>query len=179
MKIRLIEPGAPGAHVWAKTRIPRLGLPLIAAALAGQGHEVLIYSSQLAAIDWDDVSRSDLVGLSTTTSTAVATYEIADRLRAQCVPVVIGGSHVTFMADEALEHGDFVARGEGGERLMAELIEALSGDRELDSIAGLSFRRGGQVVHNPPRARCADLDSLPFPPSICWWVTRGSPTYRS
>ena len=77
--------------------------------------------------------------------------------------MVIGGSHVTFMADEALEHADYVARGEGGEQLMAELIEALSGDRELDSIAGLSFRRDGRAVHNPLRARCADLDSLPFP----------------
>ena len=102
-------------------------------------------------------------GLSTTTSTAVAAYEIADRLRAQGIPVVIGGSHVTFMADEALEHVDYVARGEGGEQLMAELIEAPSGDRELDSIAGLSFRRDGGAVHNPLRARCADLDSLPTP----------------
>ena len=42
--------------------------------------------------------------------------------------MVIGGSHVTFMADEALEHADYVARGEGGEQLMTELIEALSGD---------------------------------------------------
>jgi anaerobic magnesium-protoporphyrin IX monomethyl ester cyclase len=163
MKIRLIEPEPPGMHVWAKVRIPRLGLPIIAAALAAQGHDVLIYSPQLAPIDWEDVYSSELVGLSTTTSTAVAAYEFADQLRAQGIPVVIGGSHVTFMADEALEHVDYVARGEGGEQLMAELIEALSGDRELDSIAGLSFRRDGRVVHNPPRARCADLDSLPFP----------------
>ena len=163
MKIRLIEPEPPGAHVWAKTRIPRLGLPIIAAALTAQGHDVLIYSPPLAPIDWDDVDSSELVGLSTTTSTAVAAYEIADRLRARGVPVVIGGSHVTFMADEALEHGDYVARGEGGERLMAELIEALSGHREIDSIAGLSFRRDGRVVHNPLRERCADLDSLPIP----------------
>ena len=49
------------------------------------------------------------------------------------------------MANEALEHADYVARGEGGEQLMAELIEALSGDRELDSIAGLSFRRDGML----------------------------------
>jgi radical SAM superfamily enzyme YgiQ (UPF0313 family) len=163
VKIRLIEPGPPGAHVWAKTRIPRLGLPIIAAVLAGQGHEVCIYSPQLAPIDWEDVFSSELVGLSTTTSTAVAAYGIAGRLRAQGIPVVIGGSHVTFMADEALEHVDYVARGEGGEQLMVELMEALRGDRELDSIAGLSFRRDGRAVHNPLRARCADLDSLPTP----------------
>lgn len=93
MKIRLIGPEPPGMHVWAKVRIPRLGLPMIAAALAAQGHDVLIYSPQLAPIDWEDVYSSELVGL-TTTSTAGAAYEFADQLRAKGIPVVTGGSHV-------------------------------------------------------------------------------------
>jgi radical SAM superfamily enzyme YgiQ (UPF0313 family) len=163
MKIRLIEPEPPGMHVWAKVALPRLGLPMIAAALRHEGHDVLIYSPQMAPIDWEDVYSSELVGLSTTTSTVGAAYEFADQLRAKGIPVVIGGSHVTFMANEALEHVDYVARGEGGEQLMCELIEALTGSRELDSIAGLSFRHGGQAVHNPLRERCADLDTLPIP----------------
>ncbi len=77
--------------------------------------------------------------------------------------MVIGGAHVTFMADEALEHADYVARGEGGEQLMLELIDALDGRRELHDIDGLSFRRDGEAVHNAPRERCTDLDVLPFP----------------
>ena len=48
------------------------------------------------------------------------------------MPIVIGGSHVTFMADEALQHADYVARGEGGEKLMLELIDALHGERVPD-----------------------------------------------
>jgi anaerobic magnesium-protoporphyrin IX monomethyl ester cyclase len=163
MKVRLIEPEPPGLHVWTKVPLPRLGLPLIAAALKAQGHDVLIYSPQLAPIDWEDVYAAELVGLSSTTSTAGAAYEVADKLRARGIPVVIGGSHVTFMADEALAHADYVARGEGGETLMLELIEALSAARDLGSIAGLSFRRDGEAVHNPLRERCADLDTLPFP----------------
>ena len=163
MKIRLIEPEPPGMHVWAKVLLPRLGLPIIAATLKEHGHDVLVYNPTMAPIDWDDVNSSDLVGLSSTTSTATTAYEFADDLRARGIPVVIGGSHVTFMADEALEHVDYVARGEGGEQLMLELIEALDGDRELDSIDGLSFTRDGEAVHNPPRAALADLDELPFP----------------
>ena len=163
MKIRLIEPQPPGMHVWAKVALPRLGLPMIAAALRDEGHDVLIYSPQMAPIDWADVFSSDLVGLSTTTSTAGAAYEIADQLRAKGVPVVIGGSHVTFMADEALRHVDYVARGEGGEQLMLELIEALRGARGFDSIRGLSFSLDGQAVHSRLRERCADLDALPVP----------------
>ena len=163
MKIRLIEPEPPGMHVYAKVLLPRLGLPIIAAKLKEHGHDVLIYNSQLAPIDWDDVNSSDLVGLSGTTSTTTTAYDFADGLRARGIPVIIGGSHVTFMADEALEHTDYVARGEGGEQLMLELIEALAGSREPDTIGGLSFKRDGVAVHNPLRERLVDLDELPFP----------------
>jgi radical SAM superfamily enzyme YgiQ (UPF0313 family) len=163
MKIRLIEPEPPGMHVWAKVLLPRLGLPIIAAALKEKGHDVLVYNPTMAPIDWEDVNSSDLVGLSSTTSTASTAYAFAGDLRGRGIPVVIGGSHVTFMADEALEYVDYVARGEGGEQLMLELIEALAGDRELDSIAGLSFKRDGAAVHNPAREALADLDELPFP----------------
>ena len=124
---------------------------------------MLVYNPTMAPIDWDDVNTSDLVGLSSTTSTATTAYEFAEDLHAKGIPVVIGGSHVTFMADEALEHVDYVARGEGGEQLMLELIDALDGGRELDTIAGLSFKRDGLAVHNPPREALADLDELPFP----------------
>src|SRR5665811_1452318 len=100
---------------------------------------------------------------STTTSTAPAAYRMADDLRARGVPVIIGGSHVTFMADEALGHVVRVARGEGGEQLMLELIGALDGRRDLASIRGLSFLRGDRSVHNDLREPCADLDELPVP----------------
>ena len=163
MKIRLIEPEPPGMHVYAKVLLPRLGLPIIAATLNAHGHDVLVYNAQMAPIDWDDVNSADLVGLSSTTSTTSTAYEFADGLRARNVPVVIGGAHVTFMADEALGHADYVARGEGGEQLMLELIDALDGRRELHDIDGLSFRRDGEAVHNAPRERCTDLDVLPFP----------------
>ncbi|MFA4964704.1 MAG: radical SAM protein [Thermoleophilia bacterium] len=163
MKIRLIEPDAPSMHLWSHSYFVRLGLPMIGATLKQHGHDVLIYSPQMAPVDWDDVHGADLVGLSSTTSTTPAAYTIADGLRRRGIPVVMGGSHVTFMADEALEHVDYVARGEGGEELMLELIEALEGRRELESIAGLSFRRDGAAVHNELRPPCADLDTLPFP----------------
>ncbi len=163
MKIRLIEPEPPGMHVWAKILLPRLGLPIIGATLKSHGHDVLIYSPQMAPVDWRDVEGADLVGLSTTTSTASAAYDMADRLRALGVPTVIGGSHVTFMAEEALAHVDYVARGEGGETVMLELIDALQGRRDLTDVAGLSFMVDGVAHHNPLRERCADLDSLPWP----------------
>ena len=144
-------------------RYPRLGLPMIGAAATAAGHDVRIFCQQLAPIDWNDVLSADIVGLSTTTSTAPAAYAMAERLRARGVPVVLGGSHVTFMADEALQHVGFVARGEGGDQLLLELIAALRGERELESVAGLSFTRDGEHVHNEPRPPRQSLDEAPVP----------------
>ena len=163
MKIRLIEPEPPGMNVYSFVMMPRLGLPIIGSVLRGQGHDVKIYVPHIGAVDWDDVLTADLIGISTTTSTATEGYEFADRARAKGIPVVMGGSHVTFMYEEALEHADFIGRGEGGEALMVELIEALRGERGFDDIDGLVFRRDGETVVNKLRGRLAELDELPFP----------------
>jgi anaerobic magnesium-protoporphyrin IX monomethyl ester cyclase len=163
MKIRLIEPESPSVHLMSPWRYPRLGLPMIAATLSAAGHDVLVYNPLLAPVDWTDVRGAGLVGISTTTSTAPAAYGIADDLRARGIPVIVGGSHVTFMADEALEHADYVARGEGGEQLMLELVAALDGRRDLRSIRGLSYTLAGRRIHNDEREPCADLDDLPVP----------------
>jgi len=163
LKIRLIEPAPPSVNILSYGFYPRLGLPLIGATLKAAGHDVSIYCPQAAPIDRDDVSSADLIGISTTTSTAPAAYALADDLRAAGLPVIIGGPHPTFVPDDALPHADFVARGEGGDGLMLELIDAFAGGRELESIRGLSFWRNQRPVHNELRERCADLDSLPVP----------------
>ncbi len=163
MKIRLIEPAPASVNILSYAFYPRLGLPLIGAALKAAGHDVRIYCPQAAPIDRADVAGADLVGISTTTSTAPAAYALADELRAAGLPVVIGGPHPTFVPDDALPHADYVARGEGGDGLMLELIAALSGERELETIRGLSYRRDGRAVHNDLRERTADLDTLPIP----------------
>jgi radical SAM superfamily enzyme YgiQ (UPF0313 family) len=163
LKIRLIEPAPPSVNILSYGFYPRLGLPLIGAALKAAGHDVRIYCPQAAPIDATDVAGADLVGISTTTSTAPAAYALADDLRAAGLPVVIGGPHPTFVPDGALSHADYVARGEGGDGLMLELIDVLAGDRELESIRGLSFMRDGHAVHNELRERPQDLDALPVP----------------
>jgi radical SAM superfamily enzyme YgiQ (UPF0313 family) len=149
--------------MWAPLLYPRLGLPMIGAALKRAGHDVRIYCEHVAAVDWPDVLSADLVGISATTSTAPAAYELAAQLRTRGIPSVVGGPHVTFAANEALTYADFVARGEGGEALMLELVDALQGRRELESIRGLSFRRDGQPVHNELREPVSNLDDLPVP----------------
>jgi radical SAM superfamily enzyme YgiQ (UPF0313 family) len=159
----MIEPEPPDMNIFSMIQLPRLGLPIIGATLKAAGHDVKIYNSNISPIDWNDVNAADLVGISTTTSTATEGYRFADDCRERGIPVIMGGSHVTFMADEALEHADFVARGEGGEQLMLELVAALESGGPFDDIKGLSFKRDGVAVHNETRGQCTVLDDMPFP----------------
>ncbi|MDH7601543.1 MAG: radical SAM protein [Armatimonadota bacterium] len=161
-KVALIEPRAPGYHVYSRIALPRLGLPLIGAMLKQRGIDVTVYCQDFVDIDYSDVLSSDLVGISTTTSTAPEGYRIAQRIREAGIPVVMGGSHVTFLPDEALQYADFCVRGEG-EYTMLELVDAIESGSGFGNIAGLSYRIGDEIRHNPPRELVQDLDALPFP----------------
>ncbi len=165
MNVRLIEPKAPGLNVFDQALLPRLGLPLLGRILSDAGHNVRIYVESLAPIDWSDVARADLIGFSATTATVPAAYQMAERCRRLGIPTVMGGSHVTFLADEALEHCDLVVRGEGQAAIL-ELVAAMQGEREYASVAGLSYHdREGRNVHNPSRPQCsqAEFAALPTP----------------
>jgi radical SAM superfamily enzyme YgiQ (UPF0313 family) len=165
MNIRLIEPKAPGLNVFDQALLPRLGLPLIGRILTDAGHNVRVYVESLAPIDWAEVARADLIGFSATTATAPAAYRMAQRCSSLGIPTVIGGSHVTFLADEALEYCDLVVRGEGQSAIL-ELIAAMRGQRDWASVAGLSYRdSAGHKTHNPPRSQCSQSEfaALPTP----------------
>ncbi|MCE5314322.1 MAG: radical SAM protein [Armatimonadota bacterium] len=161
-KVTFVEPKPPGYHVYSGIALPRLGLPLMGAMLKEKGIDVSIYCQDIQDVDYDDLLSSDMVGISTTTSTAPEGYRIAHLAKEAGIPVVMGGSHVTFLADEALEHADYCVRGEG-EYTMTELVDALDSGSGLSKIAGLSYRIGDEIRHNPDRGLVCDLDALPFP----------------
>ncbi|HUT37404.1 MAG TPA: radical SAM protein [Planctomycetota bacterium] len=87
--------------------------------------------------------------------------EVNDR-----ITVVVGGDHPTVFPARTLQDAniDFVVRGEG-EATMADLVACLQdGDRQrLAHVAGLSYRDGDEVRHNPDREPIPDLDVLPLP----------------
>jgi len=166
MKVVLIEPRSPGFHIFSLNKLPRLGLPLIGALLKRQGYNVRIFCEELRPLDWSEVLRADLIGISSLTPTAPRAYELVRRIKWQApkIPIALGGPHVTFLPEEALEAGaDYVVRGEGEETFL-ELAEALKeGERDLPEVRGLSYRIGDEIRHNPERPLIQDLDSLPFP----------------
>jgi radical SAM superfamily enzyme YgiQ (UPF0313 family) len=78
--------------------------------------------------------------------------------------VIIGGPHTRAFPEEAiaLSHVDAICRGDGEETLV-EWLEALESRSSLDTVKGISFKRGKEVIVNPDRELIHDLDTLPFP----------------
>ncbi len=158
----LLEPKASANHIFSRITIPRLGNPILGTMLAQRGYQVRVVAEEVAPINMAEVLQADLVGISSITSTAVNAYRLADRVRAAGIPVVMGGVHPTFRAEEALQHADYVVRGEGEGALM-ELVAALNDGGDVSGIGNISWLDGGAPRHNPLRPLLCDLDSLPMP----------------
>jgi radical SAM superfamily enzyme YgiQ (UPF0313 family) len=80
--------------------------------------------------------------------------------------VIYGGSHATFTAEDTLKHNhdiDLVVRGEGELTTYRVIEQVLRGVSDFINIPGISYRRYGNIVHNPEVDRIQDLDILPFP----------------
>jgi radical SAM superfamily enzyme YgiQ (UPF0313 family) len=96
-------------------------------ALTPPGHEVVLIDGNAQPMDEESIGRFvieekiGLVGIGAMTRMIAKAYRMADAIRAVGVPVVMGGPHVTEMADEALgrsggpRHADAVALGEADE----------------------------------------------------------------
>jgi len=157
-----IEPKSPNLHIFSQFVLPRLGTFILGTLMRQRGWDVEIIVEEIRPVDFARHAAADLVGISTITSTAPRAYAIADRFREMGIPVIMGGPHVTFLADEALEHADYVIRGEGEKALMA-FIDAWETDRDFARVPNLSIRRNGRAVHQALVPYVENLDDLPFP----------------
>ncbi len=162
--ISFIDIKSPGAHVFSKFPIPRIGSVLLSTILAGRGYHARVFIEDAAEPDWPFIEKSDIVCISTITSTAVRAYAVADRLRGLGIPVIMGGAHPSLMPEEALEHADYVVRGEG-DIALPELIDHLAkGGAPPGRIHGVSYRSpSGEKMHNTGRGFLEDMDILPEP----------------
>jgi anaerobic magnesium-protoporphyrin IX monomethyl ester cyclase len=80
---------------------------------------------------------------------------------------MIGGPHVTVLDERTFSESsdvDIVVRGEG-EQTMLELARLVSDGnlKSLSEIAGITFRKNGQVFRTTDRTFIEDIDSLPYP----------------
>lgn len=110
--------------------------------------------------------RPRMVGI----SAATETYSNAMRLARICkkadptIKVVLGGPHVTFMAQDTLREPavDVVVRGEGEYSMLELAGYFLRQFASMDQIRGISYWADGRIRNNPARHFVQALDELPF-----------------
>ena len=121
-----------------KNFMPHLWMFLLQ-ALTPPGHEVFLMDGNAQPVDEEGLARYvreqkiGLVGIGAMTRMIAKAYRMADAVRAIGVPVVMGGPHVTELADEALgrdggpRHADAVALGEADETWPQIVEDAVRG----------------------------------------------------
>ena len=147
MKVSIVEPKAPFYNFFSSyiKHLPLLGPIYLATILKQNGHDVTVHNCNFQNIDYSTLKDTDVLGLSTLTSTAPAAYEIARNYRAINPQgrIIIGGAHATFLPEEAAEFADHIVTGEA-EEVIADVVE-YGGDKIIP---------GGPIEN---------LDQLPFP----------------
>ncbi len=131
--------------------MPQLTLPHIAALgeLYNRKHHAHHTFAMLnQPEDSLELSDFDMVWFTVSTSNALATYRVSDRLLARGIPTVMGGIHVSVFPEEAALHTSTVVTGEA-----EEVIDRLLSD--LASEGALKPRYDG--------GRASSLDALPVP----------------
>ncbi len=116
------------------------------AALCPPHVEVSVCHEQIRPLD-PDAADADLVAITATTGSSVRMYQLADRLRARGVAVILGGPHVSLVPQEALDHADAVAVGDA-EISFPRMIR----DFERRALRGIYAQPAG-----------LPLDDLPIP----------------
>jgi radical SAM superfamily enzyme YgiQ (UPF0313 family) len=152
-----------------------LGIGYLAAVLEENQYEVNVLDCQILKPTRSQLeaelakSNSDIVGVTTSTLTywpAVEVVKAAKKVLPKAL-TLLGGPHVTALPEQTLKEApeaDIVVRGEG-ERTMLELA-ALASKADLKSlgeVAGITFRKNGQIQHTGDRAFIQNLDELPHP----------------
>jgi len=114
-------------------------------ALAPREWDVTLVDDAVEEVNYD--APADAVAISIRTVTSLRGYEIAEQFRRRKVPVLMGGPHATFHAEEVAEHADAVCIGEG-EEVFPQMLE--------DAAAGRL-----RTVYR--RERAASLAGMPTP----------------
>jgi hypothetical protein len=162
-KLVFVEPKSTHLHIYSRVTIPRLGSVLLGTIMRDKGYDVRVYIEDIHPIDMREVLSADLVAISAITSTAPQSYRLADTVREAGVLAVLGGTHVSFLPEEGIQHADFVVRGEG-EFAFQELVDAIERGEGFETIQNLSYLdEAGRLCNNVERPKIPNLDVNPIP----------------
>lgn len=167
-----------------------LGILYVAAEARRRGLDVSIYDAVISEKDppyielpdgevhlgngWDEIRekiaslKPDVIGISNQFTSqfknAIRMLEVVKNASPSSITVV-GGAHASVLPESYFSETnsiDYVISGEG-ENTLPELIDALNGERGIETVDGLTYRKDGEIVHNKRRELITDLDKMPIP----------------
>ena len=171
--VTLVNPPYPSGAPQA-IFIP-LGISYLAAVLENSGYAVDVIDCQVLKPTQRELEgelmklQPDVVGVTSATLTYEPALEIVRTAKQACPNclTMLGGPHVTVMDEQTLSENpeaDIVVRGEG-EQTMLEVAHLASNSnlKNLDEVAGITFRKNGQIFRTHDRPFIQNIDSLPRP----------------
>ena len=178
IQVTLVNPPYPiGSHLHPPF-LP-LGLGYLAAVLEKNDYAVDVIDCQALKLSLEQFRgeigkrQPTVIGITSTTLTyksALQIAQIAKQVHPNCM-TIIGGPHVTFWDDKALQEApqlDIIVRKEG-EITFLELIKRMEADRSYSDVLGITYRKDGErILRNDDRPYIENLDELPFPALHLW-----------
>jgi anaerobic magnesium-protoporphyrin IX monomethyl ester cyclase len=150
---------------------PPLGIQTLAPVIRKAGHKVRMFDTchpQMKAEHIAQALTQEAPGVIALSFLSTTTYPAVKRMARQLkavapkIPIIVGGAFATLNADRILKDCadiDCVGCGEG-EELLPDYLSHLD---DPSSVAGLVWRKAGEVVVNAPRPLLRDLDQFPYP----------------
>ncbi len=142
-----------------------------AAYLEKMGNEILLLDAPADDLDLDEILgraralKPDMLVVSTSTPSIYNDVDIAGKLKSSLGGpfTVLVGTHVSALPEESLELGpdiDAVARKEF-EIILADVSAALENGDDVGKVAGVTYRKNGEIISNPDAPLLEDLDQIP------------------
>lgn len=157
-----------------------LGVKYLANALEKEGFKThVVFFKEFNSIHPSKASKTEIdlltqlikeispsyIGLSVMSSLYLETVlMVNEEVKKVCtIPIIWGGVYPTLFPDRAMEHADFVIRGEGEEALV-DLLNTLEKQEAIFDISNLVYKNNeGKIVINDVRLLCSNLDQLGYP----------------
>lgn len=181
MRILLVNPPLLAKERYGK-RLSKLGpvsepmgLAYIASVLEKNGNKVDIIDTEAMNYStegfksWFKNKKGmyNIVGVTITTPMYIRAIEVIRIIREidNGAKIIVGGPHVTILPERTLEENpqiDLGIVGEG-EITIIELINAIKQKGAIEDIAGIVYRRNGNIFLTSFRQHIKKLDDIPFP----------------
>jgi radical SAM superfamily enzyme YgiQ (UPF0313 family) len=159
-----------GLDIGGHTVAPPHSLLAVAAPVHREGYNVKIIDMRRDA-RWRETLRRSIgsdticIGINTMTGTqiyfAMLMGQEARKITDGGIPIVWGGAHPTIVPEQTLENElvDIVVIGEGDITFL-ELVKALEHKRPLDTVKGIAFKNGKDILRTEERPLLDVISSM-------------------